>query len=283
MPTPTPLRLAAALAISLALADHAAAEGPPRPTIRALELAKFAKAVAGFADKLELLDDLTEAKSETLVAGVGRAEAEGASFVAAYRVSDIELSKGLTNRLWLLGDVPGRGIATSIRTDCLVHEWYTVPGKARDRHEPTTLLIRLAPARLMTEFPDAAAVTTDLGTFRFEALGDGDKAQALRLELYEEARELALARYREFRTAGEAGLAGEMRAEFQTLHPTKRVRVDRDPRGLVVGIDGYFASEPAAPAAPDPSTPWLVAGLAAGIALGLAIALLLRNRTPRTP
>ena len=123
MPTPTPLRLTAILAISLALADPAAAEGPPRPAIRALELAKFAKAVAGFADKLELLDDLTEAKSDAHVAGVGRSEAEGASFVAAYRICDIELSKGLTNRLWLLGDVPGRGIATSIRTDCLVHEW----------------------------------------------------------------------------------------------------------------------------------------------------------------
>lgn len=281
MPNPTPLRLVAILALGLAAADPAAAEGPPRPKIRALELAKFAKSVAGYADKLELLDDLTEAKSETRLGGADRAEPEGAYFVAAYRVSDLELSKGLTNRIWLLGDVPGRGLETSIRTDCLMHEWYTVPGKARDRSDPTTLLIRLAPARLMTEFPDDVWVKTDLSAFRFEALGDGDKAQALRLELYEEARELALARYREFRMAGDAGLAEEMRAEFQTLHPTKRVRVDRDPRGLVVGIDGYFASESSSPAAPDSSTPWLLAGLAAGIAFGLAIALLLRIRTPR--
>jgi len=199
--------------------------------------------------------------------------------VAAYRVSDLQL----TNTIWLLGDVPGRSIATSIRTDCLVHAWYTVPGKARDRADPTTLLIRLAPARLMTEFPDDAAVKTDLGTFRFETLGDGEPAQALRLELYEEARELALARYREFRAAADAGLAEEMRAEFQNLHPTKRIRVDRNGRGLVVGIDGYFASESVAPTAPDSSTPWLVAGLAVGIALGLAIELLLRTRTPRAP
>ena len=283
MPNPTHLRLVAILALGLTVTDHAHAQGPPRPKIRALELAKFAKSVAGYADKLELLDDLTEAKSETRVGGAGRAEPEGASFVAAYRVSDLVLSKGLTNRIWLLGDVPGRSIETTIRTDCLVHEWYTVPGKARDRSDPSTLLIRLAPARLMTEFPDDAAVTTDLGAFRFETLGDGDKAEALRLELYEEARELALARYREFRTAGDAGLAEEMRAEFQTLHPTKRVRVDRDRGGLVVGIDGYFVPEPATPAAPDPAIPWLIAGFASATAFGLGIALLLRTRTPRTP
>jgi hypothetical protein len=171
------LTAAVVLAIGLGLPSRAQSQtaSPPRSKIRAVDLVTFVKSVNSYAavtlKVLDGLDDLTETESETVRVGVSKVGPECASFVVTYRVPEIELSKSLTNSIWLLGDVPGRTVTTSICTDCLVSEWYDVPGKARAKSDPSTLLIRLAPKRLMTEFPEDARVHTDLGSFRFEFLG----------------------------------------------------------------------------------------------------------------
>ena len=220
---------------------------PPRPTIRAVDVKKFAKLAYDLADKAELIDELTEVQSETKVVRPGSVEPEGASLVMTYRISDIELSKSVTNRIWLLGDVPGRTVTTSIRVDCLVHEWYTAPKKIRGGDDRNALLIRLSPARHQVEFAGDAFVRDELGALRLEFLGDGIKAKKLREELYVDAQELALKRFRERVVPESDEVADALKAEVQAAYPDKTVRVDREEFGFRIEIGQFFPTAPDAP------------------------------------
>ena len=252
------------------------AQQPSAPSIRAVGLKKFARLVVAHADKLDLLDEWTEETSGTKVVAPGTAGPDSTSLVVTYRVSDIELTKSLTNRVWLLGDVPGRTVTTVIRTDCLVHEWYTAPQKSRDPARADTLLLTLTPTRLTAEFPDEEAlIRTELGTLRKEFLGDGDKAKKLRAELFAEAQELAVTRFRERKPAELDELAAALQAEVQAARPANPVHVTREGSGLVVEIERFFTTGPDRPPVIEETLPPSVPrGLAALVLVLVVIAVL---------
>lgn len=260
------------------------AQPPSAPSIRVVGLKKFARLVVAHADKLDLLDEWTEETSGTKNAASGTAGPESTSLVVTYRVSDIELSKSFTNRVWLLGDVPGRTVTTSIRTDCLVPEWYTTPQTARDPARADTLRLTLTPTCLTVEFPDEEAlVRTELGTLRRERLGDGDKAKKLRMELYADAQDVAVARFRERKPAEADELVAALQAEVQAARPANPVRVARAGSGLVVEVERFFTAAPdRTPVGEETLPPSVTRGLAVlvGVLAVLTFSVFRRRSSP---
>ena len=247
---------------------------PSRPKIRAVDVKTFAKLTCELVETAELIDELTEAKSQTQVVRSGKAEPESASLVMTYRISDIELTKSITNRIWWFGDVPGRTVTTSIRVDCLVHEWYTVPKRIRgaDGH---ALWIKLSPARHQVEFAGDAFVRDELGSLRSEFLGDDLKAKKLREELYADAQDLAMSRFRERGISDADEVADALKAEVQAAYPDKPVRVGRDESGIRIEIEQFFPTGPNAISQRSESSTISVKHVLAAVVLVVIMALVI--------
>ncbi len=241
---------------------------PSAPSIRAEAVKKFARLAVAHADKLDRLDEWTEESSGTKGGAPGTAGADSTSLVVTARMSDIELSKSRTNRVWRLGDGPGRTVTTALRTDGLVPEWSTAPQKSRDPARADSLRLTPTPTRRTAEFPDEEALArTELGTLRNEFLGDGDKAQKVRAGPFADAQDWAVARSRERKPAEADELAAASQAEVPAARPANPARVTWAGSGRVVEIERFFT------AAPDPP-PVGEVGLPPSVPRGLAASAL---------
>jgi len=203
--------LAALLTVSLPAVATAEDKRPTPPPTRADAL-KHAKDVAkrtqGALGIVDLLNELTKAKSELTLKSAGRTPvAEKTFFGVEFLVPQVEFENSVTNSVFGI-EVPGRRVSVKIWLDCDVECRVDVANIKIARHEEyeDTVVVIIPKLELIGRVPEGRdyKYEVDYGQLRAQWI-DSDEARTVRKEMVAKAS----------RKAAEEFSKGEVMVEFR--------------------------------------------------------------------